>query len=320
MTEMTPPPQDLATTLVVADEYDGWRLDRFVAAMAPQFSRTRIQALIAAGHITLDGKQIKASQVVESDDIVVLSGDAKFPVVALPAPENIPLAIVYEDEHLIVIDKPAGMVVHPAPGHDHGTLVNALLGHTTALGGEPSRPGIVHRLDRDTSGLIIVAKDDATLLALGEQMRARAITKMYLALVEGVLQQQEGAIEAPIGRDPRHRQRMAVVSQGGRDAKTLFAVERVVAGRSGASGRTLVRATLVTGRTHQIRVHFAAIGHPVAGDLMYGRPHPPQPPRQFLHAHHLAFAHPITGTPLTFTSPLPADLADFLAGMMRASG
>ncbi|HKD77237.1 MAG TPA: RluA family pseudouridine synthase [Ktedonobacterales bacterium] len=305
MTEI-PPPASI-TTLVVADEYDGWRLDRFVAALAPQVSRTRVQALIAAGHITLDGKPAKASQTVETDDVVALSGAVTLPAVTLPQPENIPLAIVYEDEHLIVVDKPAGMVVHPAAGHDHGTLVNALLGHTTALGGEPTRPGIVHRLDRDTSGLIIVAKDDATLVALGEQMRARTITKVYLALVEGVMQQQEGAIEAPIGRDPRHRQRMAIVSQGGRAAKTLFAVERMV------DGRTLVRATLVTGRTHQIRVHFAAIGHPVAGDLVYGRPQPPQPPRQFLHAHHLAFAHPITGAPLAFTSPLPPDLAKFLA-------
>ncbi len=313
MTETTPPAP--ITTLIVADEYDGWRLDRFVAALAPQISRTRAQALIAAGHITLDGKPAKASQLVEAGDLVALPVSITIPSTALPAPEDIPLAIVYEDEHLIVVDKPAGMVVHPAAGHDHGTLVNALLGHTTALGGEPARPGIVHRLDRDTSGLLIVAKDDATLLAIGEQMRARTITKVYLALVEGVLRQQEGAIEAPIGRDPRHRQRMAIVSQGGRAAKTLFVVERVVAGGSGASDRTLVRATLVTGRTHQIRVHFAAIGHPVAGDLVYGRPQLPQPPRQFLHAHHLAFAHPITGAPLSFTSPLPPDLADFLAGL-----
>ena len=300
------------TALVVAETYDGLRLDRFVAAIAPHISRTRAQALIDEGRVTLNGKAVKSSQAVETDDIVTLPADISLPALTAPEAEAIPLTIVYEDDHIIVVDKPAGMVVHPAPGHDHGTLVNALLAHTTALGGSASqRPGIVHRLDKDTSGLLIVAKDDATLLALGEQMRAHSMTKVYLALVEGSLDPPLGAIEAPIGRDPRHRQRMAIVSQGGRAAKTLFTTERSL------HGRTLLRATLVTGRTHQIRVHFAAVGHPVVGDVLYGRLQPPMPPRQFLHATHLAFTHPITGVPLALDSPLPPDLADFLGGLER---
>ena len=302
-TDLTP------VAIVVIDELDGTRLDRFVATVAPHISRTRAHALIAEGRVTLNGKAAKPSQVVETDDIVAVPADISLPALTLPEPEAIPLTIVYEDEHLLVVDKAAGMVVHPAPGHEHGTLVNALLAHTALGGHTGQRPGIVHRLDKDTSGLLIVAKDDATLLAIGQQMRAHVITKVYLALVEGHLDSPTGAIEAPIGRDPRHRQRMAITSQGGRDAKTLFAAERVI------HGRTLLRATLVTGRTHQIRVHFAAVGHPVVGDALYGRMQPPLPPRQFLHAAHLAFDHPITGAALDLTSPLPPDLARFLAGL-----
>jgi len=293
--------------ITVTEDYDGLRLDRLVAAMAPEVSRTRAQALITAGRITLNGKPSKASQAVETDDLVTLPADIALPPLTLPEPEDIPLAIVYEDDHLLVVDKPAGMVVHPAPGHEHGTLVNALLGYTAALGGgTPMRPGIVHRLDKDTSGLILVAKDDPTQLALGLMMHEHTITKEYLALVEGILDPPSGAVEAPIGRDPRHRLRMAIVTQNGRYAKTLFTTERVMRGRS------LVRATLVTGRTHQIRVHFAAIGHPVVGDVLYGHAQRPLPPRQFLHATHLALPHPITGVPLIFNSPLPPDIADFL--------
>jgi 23S rRNA pseudouridine1911/1915/1917 synthase len=296
-------------TFTVDEAHAGMRLDRYLAAVALAVTRSRAQRLIASGGVMVNGKPAKASYATVAGDQVSLAGDAlAAPAESLPAPEAIPLHIVYEDDFLIVIDKPAGMVVHPAPGHAGGTLVNALLAHTARLGNAATtRPGIVHRLDKDTSGLMLVAKDDATLAALGAAMRRHAVTKQYLALVEGRLDPPAGAIEAPIGRDPRWRQRMAVVALGGRAARTLYATERVIGGRS------LLRLTLVTGRTHQIRVHCAAVGHPVVGDPLYGRVQPPQPPRIFLHAAHLALAHPVTGVPLTFTSPLPDDLAAFLA-------
>lgn len=303
-----------ATQHIVATEADaGIRLDRFIAAHDSTISRTRAQALIEAGRVSVNGKPAKSSYVVIADDEIELPSDTAIaPADTTPVAEAIPLVIVYEDAHLLIIDKPAGMVVHPAPGHSGGTLVNALLAHTSTLGNATtSRPGIVHRLDKDTSGLLIVAKDDQTLLALGRQMRAHDITKEYLALIEGTLDPPNGAIEAPIGRDPRQRQRMAIVTQGGREARTIFRTEQIIRGRS------LMRATLVTGRTHQIRVHFAAVGHPVVGDAIYGRPHPPQPPRQFLHSTRLAFTHPITETPLDFTSPLPTDLSNFLDVLSR---
>jgi 23S rRNA pseudouridine1911/1915/1917 synthase len=300
-------------TITVTGEHAGLRLDRFVAAMLPAISRTRAQALIAAGAVAVNGRAARASQQVAAGDVVAIANDATAPpptTDALPAPERLPVTIVYEDDYLLVVDKPAGMVVHPAPGHAGGTLVHALLAHAGALAGDDvQRPGIVHRLDKDTSGLLIVARDEAAMIALGRQMRERAITKIYLALLEGTLDPPRGAIEAPIGRDPRQRQRMAVTSQGGRAARTLFAAERFIA------GRTLARLTLVTGRTHQIRVHCAAIGHPVVGDLTYGRAQPPMPPRMFLHATHLSFAHPITGAPIACDSPLPPDLAGFLAAL-----
>jgi 23S rRNA pseudouridine1911/1915/1917 synthase len=292
----------------VTEHHAGMRLDRYIAAVSATVSRTRAQALIDDGGVTVNGRAAKASYPVEAGDVVRLPGNATPPnASALPLAEDIPLRIAYEDAFLLVVDKPAGMVVHPAPGHSGGTLVNALLGHTHLGGADATRPGIVHRLDKDTSGLLIVAKDDATLVALGSAMRARAITKEYLALVEGNMDPPDGAIEAPIGRDPRQRQRMAIVTQGGRAARTLFRTE----GRIG--GRSLLRLTLVTGRTHQIRVHCAAVGHPVVGDPVYGRTQPPMPPRIFLHAARLAFVHPITGAALDFTSPLPAELAGFLA-------
>ena len=240
-----------------------------------------------------------------------LGRDAAREAAAAPQPEAIPLRVVYEDEHLLVVDKPAGLVTHPAPGHPTGTLVNALLAHTPELeeGDHPQRPGIVHRLDKDTSGLLVIAKDAQTHAALADQMRERAMVKRYLALVEGRMDPPTGVIEAPIGRDPRNRLRMALVSEarGGRDARTRFHTLRYVPGRS------LLEVQLETGRTHQIRVHLAALHHPVVGDLTYGRPQSPMPPRQFLHAAHLEFLHPVTQRWLTFDAPLPDDLATFLA-------
>ena len=305
--------------LDVMDDLVGQRLDRALAAALPGMSRTRVQTAIQAGRITVDGRAVKSSLILEPGMHIAISFE---PVAASPrgsggerALPAEPLRIIYEDAHLLVVDKPAGVVVHPAPGHPDRTLVDALLAHTPDLDttGDPSRPGIVHRLDKDTSGLLVIAKDAPTHAALAEQMKERRMVKRYLALVEGQMSVPEGVIEAPIGRDPRHRQRMGVVTLagGGREARTRFRV------LSMHRGRTLLELQLETGRTHQIRVHLAAIHHPVVGDATYGRPQPPQPPRQFLHAAHLEFAHPITGAWLTFDAPLPPDLAGFLAQWER---
>ncbi|MGH2486716.1 MAG: RluA family pseudouridine synthase, partial [Ktedonobacterales bacterium] len=222
-----------------------------------------------------------------------------------------PLQVIYEDDDMLVVNKQAGVVVHPAPGHPTGTLVDALLEYAPDVeGGEDeTRPGIVHRLDKDTSGLLVIAKTASAHAALADQMKRRSMVKRYLALVEGQFAVSDGVVEAPIGRDPRMRQRMAVVSEarGGRAARTYFHVAEI------RRGRTLLEVRLETGRTHQIRVHLAAIRHPVVGDAVYGRPQPPQPPRQFLHAAHLELAHPRTGEWMTFDVPLPDDLEIFLA-------
>ncbi len=301
---------DISTPRTLTASADGVRLDRFIVAGVPDLSRTRAQGLIATGAVTVNGRTVtKAGYALAAGDIVTLPLDVpRVDTESRPIAEAIPIHVVYEDSHLLVVEKPTGMVVHPSPGHAQGTLVNALLAHTDELAEAAStRPGILHRLDRDTSGLLLVAKDDATLAALGEQMRARTITKVYLALIEGALEPPNGSIEAPIGRDPRHRLRMAIVTNGGRAARTIFETEQRFPGRS------LMRVTLVTGRTHQIRVHFAAIGHPVVGDALYGDiARQPQPPRLFLHATHLAFTHPVTDERLAFTSPLPPDLLGFI--------
>ncbi len=294
------------------------RVDRALVELMPQLSRTRAQAIIKAGSVRVDGKPVKPGVVLEAgQQLEVLThaegtaGVERDPSAAnRPSAEAIPLTIVYEDEHLLVLDKPAGLVVHPAPGHEDGTLVNALLAHVPDLdtSEDASRPGIVHRLDKDTSGLMVVAKDPQTHTALAGQMKEHRMVKRYLAMVEGHLPVPEGTVDASIGRDPRYRQRMALVpvGRGGREAVTRF---RVLAQ---AYGRSLLDVQLETGRTHQIRVHMAAIQHPVVGDLVYGRSQPPMPPRQFLHAAHLEFAHPTTGEWMVFDAPLPPDLASFL--------
>jgi 23S rRNA pseudouridine1911/1915/1917 synthase len=232
------------------------------------------------------------------------------PVEATPAAEAIDLDIVYEDEHLIVVNKPPGMAVHPGPGHAGHTLVNALLAHCPDLPGigGVQRPGIVHRLDKDTSGLIIVAKDERAHHGLAAQLKDRKIKKTYLALVEGRLEPREAKIDAPIGRDPNNRQRMMVRGAGGREALTAYRV------RDDLDGYTLLEASPITGRTHQIRVHLASIGHPIAGDAVYGK-HASKDagpsklvPRQFLHAWRLSFRHPIDGRELSFEAPLAEDL------------
>jgi 23S rRNA pseudouridine1911/1915/1917 synthase len=227
-----------------------------------------------------------------------------------PSPEAIPLRVVYDDEDLVVVDKPAGMVVHPSVGHSAGTLAHALLGlggGWSSVGGTV-RPGIVHRLDRGTSGLILAARNDSAHRALAGQLASRTLRRTYLAIARGGIQGAGGVAEGPIGRDPRNRLRMAVV-ESGRPARTRFQVlER-------RGGHTLVRCDLETGRTHQIRVHLAALGHPIAGDDLYSRRQPQDPPRPMLHAWRLEFRHPRTGAELTFVVPPPPDFATFWDGL-----
>jgi 23S rRNA pseudouridine1911/1915/1917 synthase len=285
------------------------RLDRYLAEQIGALSRSAAQRLIQNGQVTVNGEPARASYQVRPGDLVAALLPAEEP--AGLAAESIPLSVVYEDEALLAVDKPAGMVVHPAPGHVGGTLVNALLAHCPELAGSgDDRPGIVHRLDRDTSGLILVAKSDPVRRALQRQFQDRRVRKTYLTLLEGSLQPAWGRIEAPIGRDPHHRQRMAVLP-GGREAVTEYHVLELYARTDGpAAGEyTLVEAEPQTGRTHQIRVHLASIGHPVVGDRVYGRRRSHLPvPRQFLHAWRLEFEHPHTGQHLELEAPLPAEL------------
>jgi 23S rRNA pseudouridine1911/1915/1917 synthase len=288
------------------------RLDLFIAQRA-ELSRTQAATLIAQGHVLVSGRRQKASYRPEQGEVVS---------VAIPKSEkrtitgeNIPVTIVYEDESLLVVDKPAGMVVHPAPGNWTGTLVNALLGRGGALSteGEPERAGMVHRLDKETSGLLVVAKTDRAHRLLSGAIAARRVVRRYAVMTWGHLTSDTLTIDKPIARDPRDRKRMAIVNKG-RPAKTdLIRLARLDAG-------DLLRAHLHSGRTHQIRVHLASIGHPVMGDDVYGggggrRVAGLPPKRHFLHAAWLAFNHPMTGQPLDFRSPLPEDLSHALAVM-----
>lgn len=290
------------------------RLDRYLADQVPDLSRSAAQRLIGEGQVTVNGEPARPSYKPRPGEVIVVL----LPTEESPelAPEAIPLNIVYEDQVLLVIDKPAGLVVHPAPGHPRGTLVNALLAYCPEIAASgDKRPGIVHRLDRDTSGLILVAKNEKIRRALQRQFKDRQVHKAYLALLIGHLQPAWGRIEAPLGRDPHHRQRMTVLP-GGREAITEYHVLEQFAPKTGlaAGDYTLVEAEPLTGRTHQIRVHFASIGHPVVGDTVYGwrKRHLPVP-RQFLHAGRLEFKHPRTGVHLVLEAPLPQDLATALA-------
>ena len=287
--------------LVVGADSAGERLDVFLAAEAG--SRAAAQKLIDAGRVLVDGApRPKRHPVAEGERIRVLPAPDAAPADAAPAA----FAVAYEDDHLLLIDKPAGVVVHPARGHWTGTLVQALAGR--AAGGEdPQRPGIVHRLDRDTSGLLVVARTDAAHAQLKALMGARKITREYLALVEGRPAARRGTIDAPLGRDRRVRTRISTDTEAARSAVTHFAIERTL------PAHTLLRVRLETGRTHQIRAHLLAIGHPVAGDPEYGTAGLLGLQRQFLHAERLAFAHPVTGEPVDVRSPLPHDLVEALA-------
>jgi 23S rRNA pseudouridine1911/1915/1917 synthase len=283
----------------------GMRLDRFVADRLPDLSRGTVQKLIESGHVLVDGVVRKPKFRMTPGEVISVEIPPAAPDEIEPDP--IPLNVVYEDEDVIVIDKPAGLVVHPAPGHPRGTLANALVAHVPGIAvGGSRRPGIVHRLDKDTSGLIIAAKTDRGRTSLVEQWADQSVEKTYLALVAGVVEENEATIDAPIGRDPKNRQRMAVV-RNGRPALTHFrVVERF-------QHATLLEVSIETGRTHQIRVHLAFIGHPVIGDTVYGKPRDTDPPleRQFLHAAELALDLP-DETRMHWSAPLPDDLSGVL--------
>jgi 23S rRNA pseudouridine1911/1915/1917 synthase len=303
---------DRVETLIVAVGEHG-RLDRLVAARLPDLSRTAAQRLIDGGFVTCNGAPCEASDKIAAGDEIVVHVPP--PTLTALIAEDIPLAIVYEDDDVIVIDKPAGLVVHPAAGHASGTLVNAVMGHVPDLegiGGEV-RPGIVHRLDKDTSGLMVVAKNDRALRLLQDQFKSRTVKKVYVALVEGLVEPREGVIDAPIGRNHNHRKKMAVTGEG-RSARTRYRVKRLYRDPP----VTLIECYPETGRTHQIRVHFAWQHHPLVGDTIYGKREPRFGlTRHFLHAASLALTLP-NGEARTFLSPLPIELQAVLDGLTSA--
>jgi 23S rRNA pseudouridine1911/1915/1917 synthase len=296
----------MADDLTVGEEAAGERLDVFLAAHAG--SRAAAQKLIDAGLVTVDGRPRPKRHVLTGGETVVVQ--------EAPAPDSPPVAtahyrVAYEDDHVLVVDKPAGVIVHPGKGNAEGTLAQAL-GARVAGGPDAWRQGIVHRLDRDTSGLLVTARTPEAWERLSDMIRRREVTREYLALVDGRPPARTGTIDAPLGRDRRVRTRHSTDTDDPREAVTHFAVERALA------GCTLLRVTLETGRTHQIRAHLQAIGHSVLGDPEYGTPRFGLQ-RQFLHAEHLAFAHPITGEPVDVRSPLPDDLAAALARAVAES-
>lgn len=294
--------------IVLRPENAGERADKALSVNCG-LTRNALQKRMEQGLVTIDGKPIPKNYVLRESDQQAL--------ITLPAPEpdgtaasDIPLNVCYEDEALLVINKPAGMVVHPAPGHTDDTMVNALLHHCDGrLSGINGviRPGILHRLDKDTSGLILVAKTDAAHVKLAAQIKDHSFSRRYVAVLIGSLAPQEGSVSAPIGRNPRNRKKMCVMQNGGRPAHTDYRTLRQVRGYS------LVECTLFTGRTHQIRVHMAHLGHPVAGDGVYGPVLKGNPrPGQLLHAAHIGFVHPVTQQWMEFDTPIPADFTAFL--------
>ncbi|HUC53926.1 MAG TPA: RluA family pseudouridine synthase [Candidatus Cybelea sp.] len=308
----------------------GTRLDRFVAAHCPELSRSRVQELIDDGHVLVNGQSLKPSQKLHGGELVSVVAHPR------PAPhaeaEAIPLDVLYEDEDVIAINKAAGMTVHAGAGNVSGTLVNALLGRGQALSkaGDPLRPGIVHRLDKETSGVILVAKNDASHAKLGEAFRQRAIKKTYIALVEGVLGEKKGRIELAIGRDPIYRTRMTTLRKSWRGEAIANPREARTDWKALAKidNTTLVEVQLHTGRTHQIRVHFSALKHPVVGDILYGAANElrvgkltlPRLKRNFLHAAKLGFAQPRTGAWIEVRAALPGELRGFLQELSAAAG
>ncbi len=315
-----------AQEIVVSADNAGVRLDRLVVRECPELSRTRVQELIQQGSVRLNGKIAKDSHKVRAGDVIE--------VVALPRPplkaeaESIPLEILYEDDDVIAINKPAGMMVHAGAGNSRGTLVNALLGRGEVLSqsDDPLRPGIVHRIDKETSGILLVAKNDYAHAKLAEEFRLRTIKKTYLTLVQGALKEERGRIELPIARDPNRRNRMTAKSAGllpnSRAARTDWRVLARI------DSTTLVEVQLHSGRTHQIRVHFSALKHPVVGDTLYGASAQlhvgnatlPELGRHFLHAAKIAFTQPRTGQTIQLATPLPVELHGFLGKLASAAG
>lgn len=302
--------------MVVQAEEAGERIDAFIAGKTG-ITRSQIQKLIKNSHVLVNEKPVNQNYRIKMRDMISIILVEKKNEELIP--ENIPLDILYQDDHLVVVNKPAGMVVYPAAGHGHGTLMNALsysCGHLASVGA-PLRPGVVHRLDKDTSGVMVVAFDDSTYYSLAEQFKVRSVTRRYSALVYGDLKENEGLIALKIGRSWSDRKKMSTRSKRAKDAVTQWKVLK----RFGNA--TLIRVKLGTGRTHQIRVHFSSIGHPVLGDRTYGKKteiefrgrrvvlH-----RQMLHAALLGFVHPVTGQYVEFQSPLPKDMADTIAAMM----
>ncbi|MGE5236554.1 MAG: RluA family pseudouridine synthase [Acidobacteriota bacterium] len=310
--------------LGVTEEAVGLRLDRFLAGSGHGWSRSQVARWIEGGHVTRNGRPSKAAQLVAVGDVIVVAPPP--PTASDVVPQEIPLDVLFEDAHIIVVNKPPGLVIHPAAGNPDGTLVNALLAHCRDLSGVGGveRPGIVHRLDKDTSGVLIAAKTDLAHRALSLSFRWRTTDKRYLAVVFGSPKADEGIVDAPIARHPSERKRMAVV-EGGRAARTLWQV------RERFDGVTLLECRLVTGRTHQVRVHMAHVGHALVGDPLYaGRQwrnlgnqelaaRCRDFPRQALHAWRLSITHPATGEPMTFEAPLPADLQELLAPLRAAA-
>jgi 23S rRNA pseudouridine1911/1915/1917 synthase len=326
-------------SVVAGDEAKGLRLDRVLAGMVPAVSRSRLQSLIREGHVSVNGAvSPDPSLKLRGGEILALTLPAALP--PEPVAENIPLKVLYEDDQLIVIDKPAGLVVHPAAGHESGTLVNALIAHCgeslSGIGGV-RRPGIVHRLDKDTSGVMVVAKTDAAHAGLSEQFAVHGadgrLERAYLAVVWGVPPRGKGVIDAALSRSSQNRLKIAVVpNNAGRHAVTHYEVLETFADKNKQTVASLVRLHLETGRTHQIRVHLAHIGHPVLGDPVYGRGFLTRAVRlpdlaraalddlnrQALHAAELGFEHPLTGEELSFQSPLPADIERLVVGLRTA--
>ncbi len=307
-----------AFTILVNEHESGGRLDVIVASHISNCSRSFSSGLIQKGEILVQGKVRKPGYRVKTGDNISVNIPPPEPVLTEPEPHNID--ILYEDRHIIVINKEPGLVVHPAPGHNKGTLVNRLLYHCPGLEGIGGklRPGIVHRLDKDTSGTMVAAKNDAAHINLAAQFKSRKIKKLYLALVHGVVKSESGSISLPIGRHPSDRKKMATVSRKSRSAKTFWKViERF-------NGATFLELDLKTGRTHQIRVHCAAINHPIVGDPIYGGKKAAKKlstsvPRQMLHAWRLEFTHPVTGEAMSFESPIPPDMEKVIEMLRNTS-
>jgi 23S rRNA pseudouridine1911/1915/1917 synthase len=329
-------PSQADRTITVPPEYAGKRLDQFLAAQLTDVSRNRVQQMIAGGCVRVNGAAARASLKLRGEEQIEIAGDVQPPPLRA-LPEEIPLRIVYEDDDLAIVDKPAGMMVHAGSGatdeqRNRGTLVNALLHHfgtLSSVGGE-LRPGIVHRLDKQTSGLIVVAKNDVAHRKLAAQFSSRTIKKQYVALVHGWMKQERGRIESAIQRDRIRRTRMTTKRGGGREALTDYYVRRKLTTPWGRF--SLLELNIHTGRTHQIRVHMASLGHPVVGDTLYGAPRElrsttgktpvavlPTIDRNFLHAAHLELVHPRTGAPLSLAAPLPDELEAWLHRLESAT-